>query len=637
MTAMGIGAMAGRPAEWMREAALLAVTHQMQVDEAAGLDPRAGWPGHAGDWRHLIARAADLPLSPEAWVEAAALAAERFPEAAAAFSILAENPALFLPTPSVFARIAVAGLGLDYDLALSAAIEAGRMVELCPPPGLAVPASQWGLRLSPEGLARSFRRVARARGERVAANHEPVLLRPAQAAARILTSDGAVWLRSASRRMAQQLAADVAALLPMRGYEIVELRPGEQVPPAEGAVPLVLDLFALEAPPRLPVPTPTSAAARGGIIVLAPERFEEGRMRAVDVAGCSAEEARTVWDAAGIAPETADALSPRFRLTLAELVAARQEAETLEALLGGDDAVPSAPPSTARFAQAIRAAGARRMGPFVTNVQSDVTLDDLVATPEMRAQLQDAIAWRRADARVWQEMGLPRDHGEAHGLALLFSGPPGGGKTFAARCLANALGLNLYRVDLSQVVSKYIGETEKRLAQIFDEAEAGHGVLFFDEADAIFGKRSEVKDAHDRYANIEVGFLLQRLEVFGGVVVLATNLRSNLDPAFTRRMQFIVDFPMPQRDEREALWQRNLPHRDWREAGLDVGMLADRFRLAGGNIRNAAVAASHLAAAEGAKLGQRHLALALVRELEKSGQPRGAEDLGPLADWLEST
>ena len=234
-------------------------------------------------------------------------------------------------------------------------------------------------------------------------------------------------------------------------------------------------------------------------------------------------------------------------------------------------------------------------------------------------------------------MGLPRDHGEAHGLALLFSGPPGGGKTFAARCLANALGLNLYRVDLSQVVSKYIGETEKRLAQIFDEAEAGHGVLFFDEADAIFGKRSEVKDAHDRYANIEVGFLLQRLEVFGGVVVLATNLRSNLDPAFTRRMQFIVDFPMPQRDEREALWQRNLPHRDWREAGLDVGMLADRFRLAGGNIRNAAVAASHLAAAEGAKLGQRHLALALVRELEKSGQPRGAEDLGPLADWLEST
>lgn len=633
MTAMGIGAVSGPSAEWMREAALLAASHHVQAGEAAGLDPRAGWPERAPEWQDLTARAADLPLTPEAWAEAAVLAAERFPEAAAAFSILAENPALHLPTASVFARIAVAGLGLDYDLALGAALEAGPGVDLTPPPGVAVPASQWGLRLSPEGLARSFRRVAPARGDLVGTSHRPVLLRPARAAARILASDGVVWLRSRSRRMAQQLAADVAALLPAKGYEVVELRQGEAVPPCDGALPLVLDLFALDAAPRLPMAFP----GRGGVIILAPERFDEGRLRAVDVAEFTVEEARATWDAAGIAAATADALCGRFRLTLAELVAARQEAETLDALQNDGDGVPSGPPSTARFAQAIRAAGARRMGPFVTNVLSDVTLDDLVATPEMRAQLADAIAWRRADARVWREMGLPRDQGEAHGLALLFSGPPGGGKTFAARCLANALGLNLYRVDLSQVVSKYIGETEKRLAQIFDEAEAGHGVLFFDEADAIFGKRSEVKDAHDRYANIEVGFLLQRLEVFGGVVVLATNLRSNLDPAFTRRMQFIVDFPMPQREEREALWRRNLPQDDWLEPGLDIGMLAERFRLAGGNIRNAAVAAAHLAAAEGVKLGQRHLARALVRELEKSGQPRGAEDLGPLAACLEGS
>lgn len=630
MTAMGIGASSGPSAEWMREAALLAATHHVQTGDAAGLDPRAGWPERAAEWQDLAARAADLPLTPEAWAEAAALAAERFPEAAAAFSILAENPALHLPTPSSFARIAVAGLGLDYDVALGAGLDAGAGVDLTPPPGLGVPSAQWGMRLSPEGLARSFRRVAPARGDFVGVLHRPVLLRPARAVARILASDGVVWLRSRSRRMAQQLAADVAALLPTKGYEVVELRPGEAVPHSDGAMPLVLDLFALEAPPRLP-----PVLGRGGVIVLAPERFDEGRLRAVDVAEFTADEARSVWEAAGIAPATADALCGRFKLTLAELVAARQEAETLDALLRDGDTVPGGPPSTAQFAQAIRAAGARRMGPFVTNVLSDVTLDDLVATPDMRAQLADAIAWRRADARVWGQMGLPRDHGEAHGLALLFSGPPGGGKTFAARCLANALGLNLYRVDLSQVVSKYIGETEKRLAQIFDEAEAGHGVLFFDEADAIFGKRSEVKDAHDRYANIEVGFLLQRLEVFGGVVVLATNLRSNLDPAFTRRMQFIVDFPMPQREEREALWRRNLPHGDWQEPGLDIGMLAERFRLAGGNIRNAAVAAAHLAAAEGVKLGQRHLARALVRELEKSGQPRGAEDLGPLAACLE--
>jgi SpoVK/Ycf46/Vps4 family AAA+-type ATPase len=275
------------------------------------------------------------------------------------------------------------------------------------------------------------------------------------------------------------------------------------------------------------------------------------------------------------------------------------------------------------------------MGPFVTTVDAVVTLDDLVATAEMRDQLEDAVAWRRSDAHVWETMRLPRDGEEAHGLTLLFSGPPGGGKTFAARCLANALGLNLYRIDLSQIVSKYIGETEKRLAQIFDEAEAGHGILFFDEADAVFGKRSEIKDAHDRYANIEVGFLLQRMESFGGVMVLATNLRANLDAAFTRRMQFIVEFPMPGRAERQLLWERNLPGPEWRDPDLDVAMLAERFRFAGGNIRNAAVAAAHLAADEQAPVGPHHLAKALYRELEKSGLPRGRPELGPLAEHVE--
>jgi hypothetical protein len=634
MTALGPAAAGGLPADWMRAAALLAVAHHVQSDEAAGIDPRRGWPERVAEWQDLAQRAADLPLSPEAWAEAAALAAERFPEAAAAFSILAENPGLHLPTPTVFARIALAGLGLDFDTALAAALAAvGGGIELTPPPGLAVPATQWGMRLSTEGLARGFRRVARPGGTLAAATHRPVLARPARAAARILAADGAVWIRSASRRMARQLAADLAALLPARGFDLVDLRPGEPVPAADGPLPLVLDLFGLDAAPRLPQPAPASA----GMVILAPDRFDEAGIRAVDAPAFTAAEALAVWQAAGIPPATAAALAPRFRLTLAELHAARLEAETLEALSGDEGGTAPAPAGPARFAQAVLAAGARRMGPFVTPVVSDVTLDDLVAAPGIHAQLADAIAWRRTDAQVWGEMGLPRDAGETPGLSLLFSGPPGGGKTFAARCLANALGLNLYRVDLSQVISKYIGETEKRLAQIFDEAEAGHGVLFFDEADAVFGKRSEVKDAHDRYANIEVGFLLQRLESFAGVVVLATNLRSNLDPAFSRRMQFIIDFPMPQQAERERLWRRNLPAPDWCEPDLDLPMLAERFRLAGGNIRNAAVAAAHLAAADGTRLGPRHIARALVRELEKSGLPRGPGDLGPLADWLEES
>lgn len=643
----------GRAADWLREASLLAVTHHLGETES-DIDPRDGWPAYAADWRDLAARAADMSLSPASWAKAAAIAAERFPDAAAAFSILADNPALHLPTPASFARIAVAGLGMDYDTALGAALgvaldaepdiqttletpfqhaaraEGGRCVELAPPPGSCLPLAQWGLRLTPAGLARAFAVSSRPQGTRIAATHSPVLARAAQTAARILAADGVVWLRSGSQRMARQLAADLAALTPARAFDLVDLRPGETIPlPAPDSLqsaPLVVDLFALDTPPRIP-PCPSGSS---GLVLLAPERFEAGHLRAVDAPAFTPAEARAAWQAAGIAPDIADALAPRFQLTLAELLAARQETETRDSLCDGTPGDP-----TDGFAAAIRAAGARRMGPFVTHVHSATRLDDLVASQSILTQLRDAIAWRRAQARVWTDMGLPRDAGESQGLSLLFSGPPGGGKTFAARCLANALGLNLYRTDLSQVVSKYIGETEKNLSRIFDDAEAGHGILFFDEADAVFGKRSEVKDAHDRYANIEVGFLLQRLETFAGIVILATNLRANLDPAFMRRMQFIIDFPMPQQAERERLWRRNLPLPEWCDDGLDIAMLAERFRFAGGNIRNAAVAAAHLAAAEGARLGPRHLARAVVRELEKSGLPRGVDDLGPLAEWLE--
>ncbi|MBD9526965.1 ATP-binding protein [Paracoccus sp. PAR01] len=619
------GPAAAPAADWMHQAALLAVRHHLQDSRDDTLpDSRDGWSNRRADWQDLAAQAAQMPLSPAAWAEAAALASERYPDAAAAFSILADNPALHLPTPATFARIAVAGLGLDYDAALAtvlAAAEEGGALELAAPPGATLPAAQWGLRLSALGRARAFRHAPPPRGRFVTATHAPILAREARAGARILASDGVLWLRSASRRMARQLACDLAALTPAKGHELIELRPGEDIPlPEPGAALLVVDLFALDAAPRLP------SVSGGDLVLLAPDRFDAGPLRAVDARPFTPAENLAAWQAAGIDPATAAELAPRFQLTLSELIATRHEAEMLDTL---SDAAPD------RFAAAICAAGARRMGPFVTTLRTRVTLTDLVAGPEPMGQLRDAIAWRRSQNRVWTTMGLPRDAGEAQGLALLFSGPPGGGKTFAARCLANELGLNLYRIDLSQVVSKYIGETEKNLSRIFDDAEAGHGILFFDEADAVFGKRSEVKDAHDRYANIEVGFLLQRLETFNGITVLATNLRANLDPAFTRRMQFIVDFPMPQQAEREALWRRNLPLPDWRDPDLDITMLAERFRFAGGNIRNAAVAATHLAAAEGARLSHRHLARAILRELEKSGLPRGAEDLGPLAHWLE--
>ena len=180
------------------------------------------------------------------------------------------------------------------------------------------------------------------------------------------------------------------------------------------------------------------------------------------------------------------------------------------------------------------------------------------------------------------------------GIGALFAGRSGTGKTMAAEVLANALRLNLYRIDLSAVVSKYIGETEKNLRRLFDAAEDGGTILFFDEADAIFGKRSEVKDSHDRYANIEINYLLQRMEAYRGLAILATNMKSALDAAFMRRLRFVVNFPVPTSAERRLIWQKVFPA-EVPTAGLDFDRLA-RLNLTGGNIHSIALNAAFLAA-----------------------------------------
>ncbi len=184
------------------------------------------------------------------------------------------------------------------------------------------------------------------------------------------------------------------------------------------------------------------------------------------------------------------------------------------------------------------------------------------------------------------------------GITALFAGDSGTGKTLSAEVIAGELGLELYVIDLSTVVDKYIGETEKNLDRIFAEADRVNGVLLFDEADAIFGKRSEVRDARDRYANVEVAYLLQRMERFDGLAVLTTNLRANLDEAFTRRIDVIVDFPMPEEDDRMRLWRLHLPPEVPQADDLDLRFMADRFRLSGGNIRNICVTAAFFAADE---------------------------------------
>nr|HRJ41990.1 ATP-binding protein [Caldilineaceae bacterium] len=245
---------------------------------------------------------------------------------------------------------------------------------------------------------------------------------------------------------------------------------------------------------------------------------------------------------------------------------------------------------------------------------------DLVLPEDQKSMLQEMVQTVKGRGVVMEEWGVGRKLKASAGVTVLFAGPPGTGKTMAAEVITKDLGLDLYKLDLSMVVSKYIGETEKNLGKIFDEAQSSSAVLFFDEADAIFGKRSEVKDSHDRYANMEVSYLLQRMEEYDGVTILATNLRANMDEAFTRRMQFIVDFPFPDEEERLHIWQTLFPEDLPQSADIDLALFASRFKLAGGSIRNIIVGAAYLAAANDGQVTMNHLLHSPRREMQKMGR-----------------
>jgi len=247
--------------------------------------------------------------------------------------------------------------------------------------------------------------------------------------------------------------------------------------------------------------------------------------------------------------------------------------------------------------------------------------DDLIVDDECMAELRDLTNRYRYASRVRDVEGIGRH--VSPGLLAVFAGPSGTGKTLAAEVIAGELDLELVKIDLSTVVSKYIGETEKNLEEVFDAASVGGALVLFDEGDALFGKRSEVSDARDRYANIEVAYLLQRVETFEGFVIISTNLAGNVDQAFQRRLQAMIEFPTPDRTARLALWNLHLPL-SATDGEVSHDELAD-IPMSGGNVRNIAVAAVFLAAAEGRVVGREHLRVALRRELRKLG--RLAEDL----------
>jgi SpoVK/Ycf46/Vps4 family AAA+-type ATPase len=261
-----------------------------------------------------------------------------------------------------------------------------------------------------------------------------------------------------------------------------------------------------------------------------------------------------------------------------------------------------------------------RLGRLAKQITPRHTWDDLVLPPDRLEQLRELRSRAEHSHLVHETWGYGRKVAPRPSISALFAGESGTGKTMSAEVIATDLGLALYRIDLSGVVSKYIGETEKNLSVIFEEAHASNAILFFDEADALFGKRSEVKDAHDRYANIEIAYLLQQIEDYDGVAILATNLRQNLDDAFTRRLDFVIDFPFPETEYRQRIWERHFPPEVPLSPDINLAAIAERFPLAGGNIRNAALASAFLAADNGRVITMEHILGAIRREHQKMGR-----------------
>jgi hypothetical protein len=306
-------------------------------------------------------------------------------------------------------------------------------------------------------------------------------------------------------------------------------------------------------------------------------------------------------------------MAGRFTLTTRQIQDTLASAVDL-AIIGGD------PLQQQDLYAAARRHSGTRLAELARKITPRYDWDDIILPADQVMILRELVATVRSRSKVLEEWGVGRKLASSAAVTVLFAGPPGTGKTMAAEVIAKDLALDLYKIDLSSLVSKYIGDTEKNLERIFTEAQSSNAILFFDEADAIFGKRSGVKDARDRYANIEVSYLLQRMETYDGVTVLATNLRSNIDEAFMRRLQFAVDVPFPDEKDRLRIWQTLFPDTVPKADDVDFDDLARRFKLAGGNIRNIIVGAAYLAATDNSSVTMQHLLHSARREFQKMGR-----------------
>ena len=348
-----------------------------------------------------------------------------------------------------------------------------------------------------------------------------------------------------------------------------------------------------------------------------------------------AKQPQSIVGSMNTSPEDVSLLATQFILSGRQIQDAVSEATSRAALRPSEQAIVS----REDFASAARSQSNQGLRQLAQKVELFYTWKDIILPSRAMQQLHEVCSSVKYRQKVFTEWDFEHKLALGKGVNILFYGPSGAGKTMAAGIVASELERDLYKIDLSNVVSKYIGETEKNLSRIFHEAQSSNAILFFDEADALFGKRSEVKDAHDRYANIEVAYLLQKMEEYTGIVILATNLSKNLDEAFARRMQHTIEFPFPDAVSRERIWRGMFPDKaPLDRVAIDWGFLARQFELTGGNIRNIALAGALMAAEEGDIQGDKdgkegdeqdgkdvpirmeHLIIATARELQKLGK-----------------
>lgn len=447
-------------------------------------------------------------------------------------------------------------------------------------------------------------------------SHLPIVLAGPDADTLIATALGRPLVAVHVRDLGDKDVMAEAALISALEDRPIVFEGLEDVEPADRA----RTLRAIEARPErtvLAAPTRTAALALGERTVLL-----------VEAGAPSFAERRQAWaDLTGVADT--DDVAAKFRLSMTQIIEAAEVAR-LSAVARG-----LATPERSDLDAGARQASSSKLGELAARLPPGYKWEDLVVPPKQTEQLQSISAYLRHRDRVLSDWGYERTVSRTQGLKVLFAGESGTGKTMGSQVIAAELGLEIFRVDLATTVSKYIGETEKNLDRIFGAAEGSNAILFFDEADALFGKRSETSDSHDRYANIEVAYLLQKMEGYPGAVILATNFRRNIDDAFIRRLDFVIDFPFPEKEDRKRIWQKVLPPEAPLADDIDLDFLAEKFKLSGGAIRNCSLAGAFEAADDDSPIGMRHLVRAVANEYGKQGRLTLEADFGSFHEVIK--